>query len=84
MEERHTISEPRLLSSTHLSWLVDITREGVHEPVDTIEINENTLPPRKKKGKIVWRLPSDAEKLVSFHVSFLWNRQSSLLTYLYL
>jgi hypothetical protein len=65
MEERHAVSEPRLLSSTQPSWVVDITREGVDEPVDTIEINETTLPPRKKKGKIVWRLPSDAEKMVS-------------------
>lgn len=66
MEDRHAISEPRLLSSTQPSWLVDITRDGVNEPVDTIEINETTLPPRKKKGKVVWRLPSDAERLVSF------------------
>lgn len=66
MEDRHAISEPRLLSSTQPSWLVDITRDGVNEPVDTIEINETTLPPRKKKGKVVWRLPSDAERLPSF------------------
>ena len=68
MEDRHALSEPRLQSSTDkdcLVWLVDIYRNGVVSPIDTIEISEVTLPPRKKKGKVVWRLPSDQSRLVS-------------------
>lgn len=66
MEDRHTISEPRIKSSPNsLVWLVDIYRNGVEEPVDTIEISEVNLPPRKRKGKVVWRLPSDHSRLVS-------------------
>ena len=67
MEERHALSEPRIKSqeSGSLVWLVDIRRKGVTDPVDTIEISEESLPPRKKKGKIVWRLPTDHSRLVS-------------------
>lgn len=65
MEDRHTISEPRIKSPDSLAWLVDIYRHGVDEPVDTIEISEANLPPRKRKGKVVWRLPSDHSRLVS-------------------
>jgi hypothetical protein len=66
MEERHALSQPRIKSpeSGSLVWLVDIHRKGVPDPVDTIEISEETFPPRKKKGKIVWRLPSDHSRLV--------------------
>ena len=65
MEDRHTLSEPRVKSTNSLVWLVDIHRKGVKDPIDTIEISEETLPPRKKKGKVVWRLPSDHSRLVS-------------------
>lgn len=68
MEDRHTISEPRIKSPDSLVWLVDIYRHGVDEPVDTIEISEANLPPRKRKGKVVWRLPSDHSRLPSFPV----------------
>ena len=73
MEDRHALSEPRLQSSTDkdcLVWLVDIYRNGVVSPIDTIEISEITLPPRKKKGKVVWRLPSDQSRLVSYYACF--------------
>lgn len=69
MEDRHAFSEPRPvpLDSTdgrHV-WLVDIYRNGVEDPIDTIEISEDTLPPRKKKGgKVAWRLPSDYSRVV--------------------
>ncbi len=71
MEDRHTLSEPRRNPSAvdgatnSPGWLVDIYRKGVDDPIDTIEISEETLPPRKKKGKVVWRLPSDYSRLVS-------------------
>ena len=73
MEDRHALSEPRLQSSTDkdcLVWLVDIYRNGVVSPIDTIEISGITLPPRKKKGKVVWRLPSDQSRLVSYYACF--------------
>lgn len=65
MEDRHSISEPRLLNAAIPSWSVEITREGVNDPIDTIEISEQTLPPRVKKGKVIWRLPTDSSKTVS-------------------
>lgn len=73
MEDRHTLSEPRLKTTnndndtTSLVWLVDIYRKGVTNPVDTIDICDESLPPRlNKKGKVLWRLPSDKDRLVSF------------------
>ena len=68
MDDRHTLSEPRPKSPSTLAWLVDIRREGVDEPIDTIEVSDETLPPRKKKGKVVWRLPSDHSRLVRTYV----------------
>ena len=69
MEDRHTISVPRIKVPNEemaLVWLVDIYRKGVSDPIDTLDITEETLPPRtNKRGKIVWRLPKDPEKLVS-------------------
>jgi len=77
-EDRHTISTPRIIKNTNsngendsplLSWEVDIYRQGVDSPVDTVVINNETLPPRyNRKGKIVWRLPDEAEKIPSFGV----------------
>eukprot|EP00551_Chaetoceros_affinis_P004482 CAMPEP_0203675876 /NCGR_PEP_ID=MMETSP0090-20130426/22512_1 /ASSEMBLY_ACC=CAM_ASM_001088 /TAXON_ID=426623 /ORGANISM="Chaetoceros affinis, Strain CCMP159" /LENGTH=472 /DNA_ID=CAMNT_0050542227 /DNA_START=44 /DNA_END=1462 /DNA_ORIENTATION=+ len=72
MEDRHTLSDPRPKSpsNTSLVWLVDIYRKGVSDPVDTIEISNDTLPPRvNKKGKVVWRLPDDRTRLPSFAVN---------------
>eukprot|EP00554_Chaetoceros_debilis_P004337 CAMPEP_0194087322 /NCGR_PEP_ID=MMETSP0149-20130528/24530_1 /TAXON_ID=122233 /ORGANISM="Chaetoceros debilis, Strain MM31A-1" /LENGTH=502 /DNA_ID=CAMNT_0038770639 /DNA_START=54 /DNA_END=1562 /DNA_ORIENTATION=+ len=73
MEDRHAFSDPRPvpLDSTdgRHTWLVDIYRNGVEDPIDTIEISEVTLPPRKKKGgKVAWRLPSDYSRVPSFPV----------------
>jgi hypothetical protein len=69
MEDRHNLATPRLSkssSSTLLVWNVDIYRKGVTDPVDTIEISDETLPPRlNKKGKVVWRLPTDGNRVVS-------------------
>ena len=37
---------------------MDVFREGVDDPVDTVVITDETLPPRKnRKGKVAWRLP---------------------------
>ena len=74
MEDRHVLSAPRLQqqqpSSNLLVWLVDIYRKGVSDPIDTIEISNETLPPRvNKKGKVVWRLPTDDSRLVSISFS---------------
>jgi len=67
MDERHTFSEPRLIDSNALKWDLDIYRKGVNDPVETILLSDETLPPRlNKRGKIVWRLPTDPGKLPSF------------------
>ena len=64
MEDRHTVSDPRPVDNTP-SWEVDILREG-SVIVDTILLNNNTLPPRKnKRGKVLWRLPDSLDRIVS-------------------
>lgn len=46
------------------SWEVDILRDGVI--VDSFILNKEVLPPRtNKKGKVVWKLPDNGDKLVS-------------------
>lgn len=73
-EDRHTFSDPRLASDTDPSfadmpaWHVDVYRKGVSEPVDTLLIDDSTLPPRKnKKGRVIWRLPDEPdERLPNF------------------
>lgn len=71
MDERHSLSEPRLLKQSNPSsdgpkWEVDVLRENVIV-VDTIPIDETTLPPRlNKKGRVAWRLPGDDSRLPTF------------------
>lgn len=67
MEDRHSVSEPRPIDKNDgslPSWEVDILRDDT-VIVDTFLLNKDVLPPRKKKGKVVWRLPDKADKLVS-------------------
>lgn len=73
MEDRHTISEPRIHDiSQELTWEVDIYRDGVAQPIDTVIISDRVLPPRtNKKGKIVWKLPTEPGKMViTLHTSW--------------
>ena len=83
MEDRHTISEPRLITNPSnpdiFEWEVDVYRDNVDTPVDTIVLNSKTLPPRKsKKGKVVWRLPTDRDTLVSLFIVFVIRRERDL------
>ena len=71
MEDRHAVSEPRLVESIGRdgnflpSWEVDILRDDT-VIVDTFVLNNEVLPPRtNKRGKVVWRLPDKTDKLVS-------------------
>ena len=69
MEVRHSFSEPRLAHGYDvLTWNVDVFREGVDDPVLTLVIDNDTLPPRMRKKKVVWRLPEDEETLPKFGV----------------
>ena len=67
MEDRHTVSEPRPVERTPNdgpSWEVDILRDDT-VIVDTFLLNRDVLPPRiNKKGKVLWKLPDTADKLV--------------------
>lgn len=69
MTDRHSLSEPRICPTAtedELSWEVDVYRENVTDPIETLTINDTTLPPRVRKGKIVWRLPTEPGKLPNF------------------
>jgi hypothetical protein len=69
MEVRHTFSEPRLaVNCEKLTWNVDVYREGVENPVGTLTINEDTMPPRIRKKKVVWKLPDTNQSLPKFGV----------------
>lgn len=70
MDNRHNVSAPRPVGygpdGNMPSWEVDILRDDT-VIVDTFLLNSAVLPPRtKKKGKVVWKLPDDAETLPSF------------------
>ena len=73
-EDRHSFSDPRVAPGSgggNLAWEVDVFRKGVEGPVDTLRVDDNNLPPRvNKKGKVVWRLPNDKNRLVSFVTYF--------------
>lgn len=64
MEDRHSLSAPRCIGN--LQWEVDVFRDTVDQPVETLLINSETMPPRTRKGRVVWQLPSDESKLPSF------------------
>ena len=73
MEDRHSVSKPRPVTGGDSdgakdvpAWEVDIIRDG-SVLVDTFVLNNEILPPRKnKKGKVLWCLPKDLNKTVSF------------------
>lgn len=69
MIDRHSLSEPRICPTAtedDLSWEVDVFRENVPDPIDMLRIDDTTLPPRTRKGKVVWRLPTEYGKVPSF------------------
>ena len=67
MEDRHYLSEPRPISGLDLpTWDVDILREGVDTPIMTIRVDNETLPPRRRKKKIVWKLPDALDQNPKF------------------
>eukprot|EP00520_Triparma_pacifica_P019662 CAMPEP_0118646290 /NCGR_PEP_ID=MMETSP0785-20121206/7974_1 /TAXON_ID=91992 /ORGANISM="Bolidomonas pacifica, Strain CCMP 1866" /LENGTH=130 /DNA_ID=CAMNT_0006538267 /DNA_START=141 /DNA_END=530 /DNA_ORIENTATION=+ len=60
--DNHTVSTtilplPSDSSYPSPSWLVTILRTGT--PVDRFYINDDNLPPRTNKKKVLWKLPSD-------------------------
>jgi len=67
MEDRHTFSEARpAYGYEKASWNVDVFRKGVDDPVFTLLVNNDTLPPRMRKKKIVWRLPDSNDVIPNF------------------
>ena len=62
LEDRHFLSDPRPVPGLELpTWEVDIHREGVEQPILTLRVDKNILPPRKKKKKTLWKLPDSIE-----------------------
>jgi hypothetical protein len=67
MEDRHNLSEPRPILGLELpTWDVDILREGVDVPILTVRVDERALPPRKRKKKVVWKLPDTVDQIPKF------------------
>jgi hypothetical protein len=67
MEDRHYLSEPRPVPGLDLpTWEVDVLREGVDVPILTLRLDRITLPPRKSKKKVVWRLPDTVDMIPKF------------------
>lgn len=80
MEDRHSVSKPRPVTGGESdgakdvpAWEVDIIRDG-SVVVDTFVLNNEILPPRKnKKGKVLWCLPKDLNKTVSFSCADIYS-----------
>jgi Uri superfamily endonuclease len=65
--DRHTFSEPRPVENASIpTWHVDVFRQGVPDPVLTLVINDSTLPARRRKKKVVWKLPDTIEETPNF------------------
>jgi hypothetical protein len=64
--ENHTFSDPIPEESASTpTWKVDVFRRG-GLLVDTLTINSQSLPPRQKKNKVLWKLPDDPKVLPGF------------------
>lgn len=48
------------------TWTVDVIRDSGSVLVGTLTINNETLPPRKNKKKIAWKLPEDSNVTPKF------------------
>ncbi|GKY99149.1 hypothetical protein MPSEU_000870400 [Mayamaea pseudoterrestris] len=74
--ENHTFSEPEPVeNSSPPEWLVHVLRNS-NSPTDddvkkqtlvaTLLVNCETLPPRRRKGRVVWKLPDDFASVPKF------------------
>ncbi|KAL7562288.1 hypothetical protein ACA910_014507 [Epithemia clementina (nom. ined.)] len=72
--ENHIFSEPTPYPDGLIQpcWKVDVFRRGVDEPVATLEIHHDNLPPRRAQGKrkgdrkVLWKLPDSLDDLPRF------------------
>lgn len=61
--DTHSFSSPRPVPDSKVpTWEVDVLREGVDEPIATLIVNDETLPPRKNRKKTLWKLPSSYDQ----------------------
>jgi len=67
-DDRHTFSSPRpVFGLTEPTWEIDVFRDGVDHPIETLRIDARRLPPRYgKKKKVVWQLPDDVQQIPKF------------------
>lgn len=75
--DSHSFGEPKLLSPDDelietssgvkdaLNWSIDVLRRG-DEVVGTLVVNTKNFPPRFKKKKVIWQLPTDPSILPRF------------------
>jgi hypothetical protein len=64
--ENHSFSDPVPVENAPTpTWTVDVLRRG-GVLVDTLTINSQSLPPRQKKKKVLWKLPEDPNVLPGF------------------
>ena len=67
MDNHRFVPIPDVSSSSTLpTWRVQVFRHGVEDPVDELVVHRDNLPSRKRKGKIVWKLPDSVDQLPKF------------------
>jgi len=65
--ENHTFSDPVPVADAAIpTWQVDVLRPGVADSVGTLKISNDNFPPRKRKNKVVWKLPDDMDSIPKF------------------
>lgn len=58
--ENHTFQDPVAVKGAPTpTWTVDVIRDSGRVLVGTLTVNNESLPPRKNKKKIAWKLPDD-------------------------
>ena len=63
--DTHSFVVSRALKDAAIpTWEVQVQRQG--KPVGLLHISRENFPPRKRKGKVVWQLPSDTSSQPKF------------------
>jgi hypothetical protein len=65
--DKHSFNVARYVEGSKIpTWHVEVYRQGVDAPVDLLLLDNITFPPRKRKGKVVWKLPDNSDTIPKF------------------